>query len=176
MDHSDRQAVEIRPLRPDDRDGFVRLMTQFYEHAGNDVPPRGDIERLFHKAVDPHTNLSYLLACVGERAVGLLSLTFGESSYKVAPFAWCDDFYVEEEHRRLGVGARLVQAAALAAAEQGCSNILLGIGREEPSAQDFYGKNGFIDLNCKLLSLPIDRQPAQNFLPKHRHTALDPRP
>ncbi|OFZ77029.1 MAG: hypothetical protein A2451_11960 [Bdellovibrionales bacterium RIFOXYC2_FULL_39_8] len=85
----------------------------------------------------------------------MISLTFGESSYKVAPFAYADDFYVMKGKRGTGIGRALIERAKKEAIDHHCSNILVGVGNGESDSIEFYKKNKFFDMECKLMSLPL---------------------
>ena len=113
------------------------------------------MRKLFAKALDPAVNLWFYGAFAEGRLVGLVSLTFAESSYKVAPFAWCDDLYVEADHRKQGVASSLMRKAQAVATARGCSNILLGAGEDEGGALRFYAALGFRDMKNRLLTLPL---------------------
>ena len=114
-----------------------------------------DLQRLFAKAIDPAKNYFVFTAHESDAMVGMLSLTFGESSYQARPFAYGDDLFVDENQRGRGVAKRLVQEAATLARERGCSCIMLGVGEDEEGAQAFYKRNGFINLKNTLYSLPL---------------------
>jgi GNAT superfamily N-acetyltransferase len=146
----------IRKLNKNDFHEFCRIMALFYEHARNNIPSDDNMKWLFGKAIDSKQNLNYFGAFEGEKLIGIISITFAESSYKVSPFAWCDDFYVENEFRGMGIGTKLLEACTEIAKLTGCSNILIGAGEEDAEALQFYKSHGFIDLKCRLLSLPLD--------------------
>ena len=149
-------AVTVRRLQPDDLPGFGALITRFFEYAGNELPTADQIRALFDKAVSTDHNIDFMAAVADQELVGIISVTFGESSYQVAPFGWCDDFYVDPRWRKAGIGKRLLQAVAELAAERGCSNILAAVGHDDHSAHRFYRARGFRDLRCDLLSLPLE--------------------
>lgn len=146
--------IEIRKLEDGDEEGLADLMEQFYGQSDQALDEEA-AGRLFERARDPAVNLLYLVAADGDRLVGMISLTFGESSFKVAPFAWADDFFVSEESRGEGVGRDLLSRAAAIARSRGCSNILVGVGEGEGSIAGFYEPNGFLDMRCKLFTLPL---------------------
>lgn len=143
--------MEIREIRQHDFEGFKRLMGQFYAFSGETL---WDEEKL-KELLDPAVNLLFLGAFQQDRLVGLLSLTFGHSSYKTAPFAWCDDLIVDPDYRRQGVAKGLMQKAAEEARSRQCSNILLGVGKDETRARDFYASVGYKDMNCRLMTYPL---------------------
>ncbi|MDQ7825939.1 MAG: GNAT family N-acetyltransferase [Candidatus Eremiobacteraeota bacterium] len=151
------KQIEIREIQQGDFPEFRSIMRDFYRHAGNRIPENVEMELLFTRATHRQSNLVFIAAFDKGELIGILSLTFGESSYEVAPFAWCDDVYVNENHRNKGIGRMLLQRAQEIAKKRKCSSILLGVGQDEIGAQKFYQSLGFIDLNSKLMSLPVER-------------------
>lgn len=149
--------LEVRSPGPHEYVPFRRLFVAFYEHAGNEIPPEHDLRRLFEKALDPTVNYEVLAAFADGAMVGMVSLTFGESSYRVAPFAWCDDFYVDEDRRSQGVGRVLLAAAQEMASSRRCACVLVGVATRDERALAFYQREGFRDLGCSLLSLDTQR-------------------
>ena len=147
--------MRIRPLEASDRDGFVELITEFYQHANNPIPAAPEIRKLFRNALEPQSNYHVVVAEAASQLVGIVSVTFGESSYRTAPFAWCDDLLVLPTQRRAGVGKRLLEAVIQRARDAGCSNVLLGVGESDEQAQAFYRSLGFEDLKNRLYSLPL---------------------
>lgn len=147
--------MEVREIYEEDFFDFQDIMTEFYNYAGNNIPKDAEMKVLFDKGRDRETNFIFLGAFYNSKLVGIVSVTFGESSYKVSPFVWCDDLYVKENYRNKGIGKNLLQKVKEIAMEKGCSNILVGVGHEEKESQKFYKSLGFVDMNCKLMSLPI---------------------
>ena len=157
-----RGLMQIRELESNDYAGFSSLMRQFFAYAGDDPASDGDLVNLFAKVLDPQINFCWLGAFDDTELIGILSLTFGESSYRTAPFAWCDDFFVDPEHQRRGVGSQLLAEASRVAMARGCSNILLGVGAKEDGAARFYQANGFKDMQCRLMTLPLRAIPTES--------------
>ncbi len=145
----------VRTLTSSDFAAFAALQASFCAYAGEAPQPEDEARRLFDAALDPDKNLHFIVAEKDGTLVGMLSLTIGQSSYKISPFAWCDDFFVSEEYRRLGVGRALMAQAQLVATNSGCSNILVGVGNQERQSLAFYARRGFVDMQCRLLTLPL---------------------
>lgn len=152
------EPIQIRPLALTDFDGFAALQTNFYEHANNPAVPETELRRLFDMALAEDRNFRVIVAESAGELVGIVSVTFGESSYRAAPFAWCDDLLVLPGQRGKGVGKLLLQAIADLAREARCSNVLLGVGAADVGAQEFYRSQGFFDLRNRLFSLPLEHR------------------
>ena len=148
--------IEIRNLQSGDLNGFATLLQQFFDYAGNNPPRDEEIRGLFERARSTEGNIKFVVAVSKEKLVGLISVTFGDSSYKFSPFAWCDDFYVDPDYRNTGIGRRLLQAIEQIAIRRGCSNILAAVGRDEEATQAFYRACGMRDMRCDLLTLPLN--------------------
>jgi GNAT superfamily N-acetyltransferase len=146
--------MNIRNLYERDFQEFKRIIKKFYNYAKNDIPEDNAIKLLFDKAISKD-DFIFIGAFDNDKIAGILSLAFAESSYKVMPFGWCDDLYVEEDYRNKGIGKQLFLKAKEIAGERGCSCILAGVGQDEREANLFYKSIGFTDLKCNLLSLPI---------------------
>ncbi|MBK7960352.1 MAG: GNAT family N-acetyltransferase [Bdellovibrionales bacterium] len=134
--------MEVTQLEGRDYEEFCKIMKKFYNYAGEPILDESSNRRLFDKAIDPNSNLIFLAAHEQSELCGIVSLTFGESSYKVAPFAYADDFFVCEEYRGQGVGKALVRKIREISQVRGCSNILLGVGNGEEASMKFYESNG----------------------------------
>ncbi len=147
--------ISIRNLNQNDMDGFVDMMKKVYEYAGEKNVTSETLLTLFRQAADPDSNLTYIGAFCDQKVVGICSLTFAESSYRIAPFAWLDDMHVEENFRNRGIGLLLLEEAKRFSIAKRCSNILIGVGEIDNRAQKFYLKSGLKDMRCKLFTLPL---------------------
>ncbi|MBW2453103.1 MAG: GNAT family N-acetyltransferase [Deltaproteobacteria bacterium] len=145
--------MHTRPIEPRDFEPFDRL-TRKSTFVGD--PSAEQMRRFFELVTEEGANLVYLGAFVEGELAGLVSVTFGQSSYKLAPFAWCDDLYVDEGYRRRGVAQRLMRHLRQLAEERGCSNVLLGVGLAETGATQLYESLGFTDMGCRLMTWPIE--------------------
>ncbi len=150
------QDIQIRELEESDKEQFHDIIREFFEYANNEQLSSSLIDKLFQKALAKETNYHIYCAADNNQLLGIISITYGESSYKVSPFAWCDDLFIKKEARRKGIGKLLIQKICEVAKKAGCSNILIGVGKDEQSAISFYETNGFRDMNCRLYSRKIN--------------------
>ncbi len=125
-------------------------------------PSDEQLKHFFARLVAPESNLIFLGAFHEGTLAGIVSVTFGESSYRLAPFAWCDDLYVDLPYRRQGVAKQLMNEVSQLAKQRQCSNVLLGVGHREVGPLKLYESLGFVDLKCKLLSLPLSPIPSSD--------------
>lgn len=150
------ENILIRQIGPGDFEAFDLIFKLFLSHANNDIPEKDEIKKLFTKAISEDCNITFMGAFFNEELVGIISYSFVESSYKARPFLWCDDFYIHQKYRRMGIGKTLIQALEKVAKDNSCSGILCGVGEDESDAQRFYKANKFIDLQNKIYALPTD--------------------
>ena len=88
-------------------------------------------------------DILYLCAEIDDRMVGFCSLVIRESLRVEGHFAHIDELIVDEQHRRTGVGAELLEAALAAAKKRGCKVIELDSALYREDAHRFYLKKGF---------------------------------
>jgi len=79
-----------------------------------------------------------LLAFLGEGAIGFLTLYPLFSSWYAKRIWFLSDLYVHEEHRKIGIGKRLVEEAKRFARENGSRSIMVEIPHREPHLMKFY--------------------------------------
>ena len=149
------EQIKIREIKPQDINEFSRIMRKFYKYAGNEQTSENELKKLFEKALNKIQNYTIIGAFQDKKMIGLISMTFAESSYKISPFCWCDDFFIEDRFRGKSIGKKLIEEVRKMAIKKNCSNILVGVGEDEENAKKFYKKIGFLDMKCKLLTLPL---------------------
>ena len=88
---------------------------------------------------------------VGLAILGLdpLSLVLGN------PQVTIDTFVVHREHRRRGVGAALLAAAAAHAEQTGAAHVVAAVGGHEAERQRFFARMGFAPLTTRRI-VPVD--------------------
>jgi GNAT superfamily N-acetyltransferase len=86
----------------------------------------------------------------GEAAVGLAVLGLDPLSLVLGnPQVTVDTFVVHREHRRRGVGAVLLAAAAAYAKENGAAHVVAAVGGHEAERQRFFARMGFAPLTTR---------------------------
>ncbi|MFT4624503.1 MAG: GNAT superfamily N-acetyltransferase [Myxococcota bacterium] len=92
----------------------------------------------------------------GESVVGFVSITVVPANPVVAfaPTAQIGDLWVQPEHRRQGVGARLVNTARQAASEAGYRRHKVGTLIRDTRAVAFWENQGFTPLYVQLTAEP----------------------
>jgi GNAT superfamily N-acetyltransferase len=83
------------------------------------------------------------LARAGSIAAGFIQLYPLWSSWYCRRIWFLSDLYVNEEYRKHGLGARLVERAVEHAKETNASSIMVELPHREPHLRDFYARLGF---------------------------------
>jgi GNAT superfamily N-acetyltransferase len=85
-----------------------------------------------------------------ETAVGLAILGLDPLSQVLGnPQVAIDTFVVHREHRRQGVGAALLAAAAAYAKQSGAAHVVAAVGGHEAERQRFFARMGFAPLTTR---------------------------
>ena len=137
--------ITVREATPGDFDALLRLLDQMDEsmYRGRAVADEGDLRALYEAILaDPDQRL--FLAEDGGRLVGsahLLVLRHFDRS--LSRSAVVEGVIVARDHRRGGVGAALMRAAAEAAWVVGCYKLDLTSNMARKGAHRFYSRLGW---------------------------------
>ncbi len=160
-----RSAVRTRAARPDDLPAVLALVRQHQAESRAEQVLTGQVAGPAAAAgfrrllVDP--SHSVVLAVLpggnapgvdgaGEVPVGLAVLGVDPLSVVLgAPQVTIDSFVVHRDHRRRGVGAVLLAAAAEHAAETGAQHVVAAAGGHEAERQRFFARMGFAPLTTR---------------------------
>jgi GNAT superfamily N-acetyltransferase len=164
-----RSRVVTRTARPDDLPAVLALVRQHRAAAaveclltgqGPDTAAAAGFRRVLadpaHRvvlAVLPGPNAHAGREDAGEVAVGLAVLGVDPLSVVLgAPQLTVDWFVVHRDHRRRGVGAALLSAAADRAGEVGAAHVVAAVGGHEPERQRFFAQMGFAPLYTRRIA------------------------
>jgi GNAT superfamily N-acetyltransferase len=84
-----------------------------------------------------------LIAEEAGRALGLIALHIAPMLFYPMPLARITTLVVGPDHRRRGIGRRLVEAAAAVASDAGCDTLELTTGLHREDAHAFYQSLSF---------------------------------
>jgi ribosomal protein S18 acetylase RimI-like enzyme len=124
-------ALRIRPFQPGDEARVIQL----WRECGLVVPwndPHKDIQRKL--AVQPEM---FLVACLGDWMVA--SVMAGYEGHR----GWINYLAVHPDHRRTGIGRRIMSEAEKLLREGGCPKINLQVRATKLEAIEFYKAIGF---------------------------------
>jgi GNAT superfamily N-acetyltransferase len=94
---------------------------------------------LIYLAQDNHRTIAYLIIC------------FDYSLEYRGKGAWVDELFVEPDHRRMGIGAYLLDLAESASREHGAQFLHLEVGHGN-RAIELYRRRGFVDHKSNLMT------------------------
>lgn len=80
------------------------------------------------------------------KIVAYLSLNFNKALLDIGTTAIIDELVVDQNHRRQGIGKRLINKAISKAKELNCSEIGVGTEFENKDAREFYNRCGFEEI------------------------------
>jgi len=130
--------MHIRLATAADAPALARLLEEF---NGPTVTPQQVTSRL-QACQGLETTL---LAEVEGRAVGFACLRLVPSMSGDTPYAELTEIYVQEAHRRHGIGRALMARAEALAQRQGATHLILLTGFKNLASQAFYRALGYAD-------------------------------
>jgi GNAT superfamily N-acetyltransferase len=137
-----QHEVTIRPAQPADAEVIYRLIVELatYERAPEQVV--GTPQMLARALFGEHPSAEALVAEHAGEAVGFALFYSTFSTWECRTGIWLEDLYVPPEHRRLGVGGRLLAELARITIERGCARLEWTALDWNTPALDFYAKLG----------------------------------
>jgi aminoglycoside 6'-N-acetyltransferase I len=113
--------VEIRTLRPDEHDAWLRLRERLWPDTA-----REELERELEEILsDAGRNSVLVAASPAGGLVGFVEVALRDWAEGCAtrPVGYIEGWYVEPGHRLSGVGRRLIEAAERWARSRGCTEM-----------------------------------------------------
>ena len=140
-------APTFRRARADDVLDIVRLLADDPLGATRERyerPLPESYARAF-RAIEQDANNELVVACRGERVVGVLQLTYIPSlTYQGGWRALIEGVRVDSGERSQGLGKTLFEWAIARARERGCHMVQLTTDKARPDAKRFYEGLGFV--------------------------------
>ena len=115
-------AIEIRPVRPDERDAWEPLWSgylTFYETA---VAPEVT-DTTWRRLHDPAEPMHVLGAYIDGALIGIVHYLFHRSTWTVGDYCYLQDLFTAPEARGRGAGRALIEAVTERAREAGASRV-----------------------------------------------------
>jgi len=116
------RQIEIRPIRPEEREAWEPLWAgylTFYETA---VSPEVT-ETTWRRLQDPAEPMFLLGAYLDERLIGIVHYLFHRSTWTVGDYCYLQDLFTVPEARGLGAGRALIDAVTERARVAGASRV-----------------------------------------------------
>lgn len=138
-------ALVIRPATEKDADAIHAMIVALARDTGKSKLVTSTADDIRRDGFGARPAFQALIACRGERPVGL-ALHFAEySTWRGRRGVYLQDLYVAPEARGAGVGARLIAALAVEAATRGAVYMRLAVDAENHQAARFYERLGFVE-------------------------------
>lgn len=167
MQREEIDIVEADLGRADHREA-VRSMTAAYAREALDDGvglPEEVLARLV-PGLASHPGTAILLACCGERVVGIATCFLGFSTFAARPLLNVHDLCVLAPYRGTGIGRALLLAVEEAARRRGCVKVTLEVQEHNRPARHLYESFGFAQAEYSpgqggalFLSKPIAARP-----------------
>lgn len=135
-------SIDIRPLEPQDKDGWAALWTAylaFYETSR----PQDIFDLYFDRLLgsDPQ-DYSCLIALQDDEPVGLAHFLFHRHGWSEENVCYLQDLYVAPETRGTGLGRKLIEAVYAAADDAGAPSVYWLTQDFNATARQLYDRVG----------------------------------
>lgn len=131
--------IDIRPLKKEDLTSLVDLYQLFWNE-------RSDIERMKEKFAQLTDDPDYIFLCAvqEDRVVGTIQGVVCEELYgNCRPFLLMENFVVDKEYRRMGIGKKLLISLEQIAQTRNCTQILFITETDRKDTIGFYTSLGY---------------------------------
>jgi GNAT superfamily N-acetyltransferase len=119
----DSMQIVALPERPQFRETVSdRIWNAWWRDAGHSFE---EIDERVRQSLDADTIPVALVAVRGDQFLGTVSLIDSDMDERPGYSPWVAALWVDPEHRRQGIGAALVEAAAARAFAAGCATVYL---------------------------------------------------
>ncbi len=134
------EADQIRVGGPSDAALLGRLLHEFNAEYGETEPSAGQIADLAREQLESG-EIAVLFA--GQDPIGFAQLRFHASLYAPGPDACLEELWVRPEHRGIGAGRSLLNAAMQLARDHAATRIELNTSMGDDAARALYESAGF---------------------------------
>ena len=138
-------VVEIQPAGTRDIEAILPMVEQYWRFEAIEGFDRHRLDDLLRRVFrDPSLGRAWLATVDGAPA-GYLLAVYVFSLEHQGVTAEIDEFFIAPEHRKLGLGSRMLAEAEAQFRVAGCTNVSLQLGRSNDAARAFYRRHGFAD-------------------------------
>jgi GNAT superfamily N-acetyltransferase len=137
--------IDVRPATPEDIDSMLPMVEEYWRFeaiAGFDA---ARLRAILGRVLDDASLGRAWVATVHGQPAGYLLAVYVFSLEHQGVTAEIDELFIAPQHRKLGLGARMLIAAEMQFRSEGCTNVSLQIGRSNEEARRFYRSHGFED-------------------------------
>jgi diamine N-acetyltransferase len=146
--------LSFRLAMETDAEILLEFMREYYAFDGHGFDPENTPAALLKLLRNPSFGRVWLIFH-GKTPVGYVALCFGYSLEFQGRDAFVDEFYLRENYRGRGWGARAMQFVEEAAHDLDIKSLHLEVTRQNVNAKVFYQKLGFQDREHHLMTKPV---------------------
>jgi aminoglycoside 3-N-acetyltransferase I len=130
--------IDLKILSNSDIDEFIELIKIFenvFEMEEFAIPENNYLQKLLNQQ-----NFFVLIACIGEKVVGGLTVYTLQQYYSVKPLAYIYDVGVLSEFQRQGIGKKMIDYLLEFCKNKGFKQVFVEAENEDIHAVEFYRK------------------------------------
>jgi GNAT superfamily N-acetyltransferase len=132
-------AIEIRPIRPDERADWEPLWQGYLTFYESSVAPEVTDET-WSRLHDPAEPMHVLGAFLDGRLIGIVHYLFHRSTWTLGDYCYLQDLFTVPEARGKGAGRALIEAVVERARAEGASRVYWLTHETNATARALYDK------------------------------------
>jgi GNAT superfamily N-acetyltransferase len=140
---------------PSDIPHLVRLLGLLFTQEPEFSPDAEKQSEALDAILHDRSRGRIFVAREGGKVVGMASLLYTISTAEGGKAALFEDFIVQPEYRRQGIGTRLLEYVIQQARAEGVLRITLLTDLKNDNAQDLYRKLGFVNSSMQAMRLKL---------------------
>ena len=117
-----KQTIAVRALRPDERQQWEPLWSQYLAFYDTEVAPEVT-DTTWRRLHDPSEPMHVLGAFRAERLIGIVHYLFHRSTWTLGDYCYLQDLFTVDDARGLGAGTALIEAVCDEARAAGASRV-----------------------------------------------------
>ncbi len=110
----ERVSLTIRPIESSDKARWLELWEGYLTFYETNLSSE-QTELTWDRLIDPHFNLSGLVALADQRTIGIAHYLYRPSTWAVNGYCYLEDLFVDPSIRGAGAGRSLIDAVIVAA-------------------------------------------------------------
>jgi GNAT superfamily N-acetyltransferase len=134
--------ITIRPLSTTDREQWARLWQDYLTFYQTTLPDQVYDTTFSRLLGDDPQDFSCLLACDGDRPVGLVHFLFHRHAWKIENVCYLQDLFADPQVRGRGIGRALINAVYAAADQKDAPSVYWMTQDSNATARQLYDRIG----------------------------------